>query len=694
MDSFASQGYTKFVSNPYESHTVGDPYTDYEKAARDMDVSNAKETFNPLVAAFPSVNVSLEKIILSKNEDLSNSVGSNSSNNWTYSNTEGASIEGGVNMFGPHFGVSANYQHSETVGSEWGHSTEDTSHINAAETAYLNANVRYNNVGTGSIYNVKPTTSFVLDGTTIGTITAKDNTTALTITPGENYPEKGKNGIAINTMDDFNSRPIPLNKQQVNDFLDNRPIMLETDQVDGEFKVKDVHGAIVPGGKWDGVMQNIKARTASIIVHDGENVSEKRVAAKDYSHPEDKTLSLTLKDALKLAYPEEITEKDKLLYYNDKPIYESSVMTYVDKNTAKEVKKQLDDTTGIFKDVEYLYDVKLTPNMKFTIKVATLYDGEEDYDASESLQHTGPLGTWYDTMVKDANNANTGRKYFSAFQTKPRLELSQGAKSKLKKNCMYYISMYMKCANAASPTIEVISEKGKIISSKKVTLGLKYQRVDILVENTAGDPIEKMYIKGLLRNVSWDDVSFTEVCASEEEQHPEPPIPGRVYQIVTALNEKSVVDLSSQKTGIVHLWANHGRENQKWRFVYDEKEEAYQIESMQNPNLILAWIQDVPDSKKVLAHKNEYKEEHYWILEDFKGAYRVGYHIIKNKKNPKLVLDVKGAGTSNETKIQVYPQHPSTEKPTTMWAQAFKLIEPGTIPTTSPGPTSIFKTDF
>lgn len=124
-DSFAEEGYTKFMSNPLEGHTVGDPYTDYEKAARDLPLANAKETYHPLVAAFPSVNVSMEKIILSKDETLTNSVGTHSSNNWSYTNTEGASVEGGGGLFGFSFGVSANYEHSETVGVEMGTSTDN-----------------------------------------------------------------------------------------------------------------------------------------------------------------------------------------------------------------------------------------------------------------------------------------------------------------------------------------------------------------------------------------------------------------------------------------------------------------------------------------------------------------------------------------------------------------------------------------
>lgn len=505
-DSLASKGYTKFVSNPLDSHTVGDPYTDYEKAARDLDLSNAKETFNPLVAAFPSVNVNMEKVILSPNENLSNSVESHSSTNWSYTNTVGASVEAGIGPKGLSFGVSTSYQHSETVAQEWGTSTGNTSQFNTASAGYLNANVRYNNVGTGAIYEVKPTTSFVLDKNTIATITAKSNSTALNISPGESYPKKGQNGIAITSMDDFNSHPITLNKKQVDQLLNNKPMMLETNQTDGVYKIKDTHGNIVTGGEWNGVTQQIQAKTASIIVDNGERVSEKRVAAKDYDYPEDKTPSLTLKDALKLSYPDEIKETDGLLYYNDKPIYESSVMTYLDENTAKEVKKQLNDTTGKFKDVSHLYDVKLTPKMNFTLKMALLYDGAEGGSSSK------PIGTWNNTSY--VSGGNTGKKQFQSKNSSAYVALSSEAKKKLNKNTNYYLSMYMKADSNTEPTIEVTGEKSAI-TNKKVKLNNQgYQRVDILVKNSERNPIDKIYIRGNgTTNVYWDDVTISEVSA-------------------------------------------------------------------------------------------------------------------------------------------------------------------------------------
>lgn len=64
-------------------------------------------------------------------------------------------------------------------------------------------------------YDVKPTTDFVLDNATIATIKARENTAALSLTPGESYPEKEQNGIALTTIDDFNSHPLTVNKQQL-----------------------------------------------------------------------------------------------------------------------------------------------------------------------------------------------------------------------------------------------------------------------------------------------------------------------------------------------------------------------------------------------------------------------------------------------------------------------------------------------
>lgn len=503
-EDLGNKHYTKFLSNPFERHTVGDPYTDYEKAARDLDKSNAKETFNPLVAAFPIINVSLEKTILSPNKDLSDSVGSNSSNNWSYTNTESAKIESGIGSNGISFGVSADYSHAETVGTEWGTSKDDTTHLNTAEAAYLNANVRYNNVGTGSIYNVKPVTSFILDNATIGTIAAGQNTTALSISPQSSYPKNDQHGIAINTMDDFNSRPISLNNKQLTSYLNNSPLLLESNQVDGQYMTINEMGELVEGGPWNGVMEQINAQTASIIINSGEKVSEKKIAAKDYENPEDLTPSLTLKEGLLIAYPDEITVKGNFLYYENMRIDESSTMIYMDEPTEREVKKQINDKEGPFGSVEHLYDVKLTPKMNFTILLPKFHD------AAEIERNNGMGLDYWQNAELSKTNPHTGEKSWISEDTTSLGYLTKNLTSELGPGT-YHMSLYMRADSNTSSQIKVKGLSGVTLASSKVDLTTQYKKVDIPFK-VVKDNISSIEISNSNQSVLyWDDISIFKI---------------------------------------------------------------------------------------------------------------------------------------------------------------------------------------
>ncbi|HDR4874853.1 TPA: hypothetical protein QCR24_005795, partial [Bacillus cereus] len=128
--------------------------------------------------------------------------------------------------------------------------------------------------------------------------------------------------------------------------------------------------------------------------------------------------------------------------------------------------------------------------------------------------YKGPLGDWYSTAVFDTTS-NTGKHSYTSISGTSYLDLTSSAKSKLKKNTSYYLSMYIRPYNGSSnlePTIEVKGEKSTIVS-KKVKLSNKdYQRVDILVQNSENNPIDKVYIKNA-SSVQWDDVLFTEISA-------------------------------------------------------------------------------------------------------------------------------------------------------------------------------------
>ncbi|MCC5425079.1 binary toxin-like calcium binding domain-containing protein [Clostridium botulinum] len=510
-DKFTQEGYKKFTSNPLDAHTVGDPYTDFEKAAKDIDKSNDSSTFNPLVAAYPNVNVSMEKMYLSLNENMSNQHESNSSNNWTYTNTEGAEVHAGFSMSaGFSVGASANYSHSETVGSAWGSSQSDTTSFNNAERSFFNSNVRYNNAGTGAIYDVKPTTNFILDGKTFATITAKSNSTALQIPSGESYPKKELSPILLNSMDDFNSNTgIKLNSDQTKAISQGETVKVETTQTDGKFGKINSDGEFEMGEDWNGVVGQIESKTASIIVDSEDEVKERRVFAKDYNDPElINAPSITLREAIKLSFPKEVTEKEGLLYYKDKPIFESAVMTYTDNDTVKMIDKQINDKTGEFKDVNTIYDVKLEPKMNFTIKLAKKFYSAEDNDnfgSDASIIDGGVTGKKQLMLTFDENDVGTstnGNGYSKIKEiTLPDSMVEEGKK--------YYLSFYIK-ANKNSHT--TVSNAENFLEKKSILLDDKgYKRVDIPISKKSKNGVAIRVLQAEVGKVYLDDISISEV---------------------------------------------------------------------------------------------------------------------------------------------------------------------------------------
>ncbi|MGD6836565.1 metallophosphoesterase [Bacillus thuringiensis] len=147
------------------------------------------------------------------------------------------------------------------------------------------------------------------------------------------------------------------------------------------------------------------------------------------------------------------------------------------------------------------------------------------------------------------------------------------------------------------------------------------------------------------------------------------PIFSGVYQIITALNNSSVIDRSPTKCNPVgdcnvHLWPNNNTANQKWRFEFDSSKQAYRIYNQQISGYVLAWNtenRDVFVTKFIQSY-----DEHYWILEPSSNGY-----IFKNKKNSSLVLDVANAQTKDGTNIGVHEKH-SPSSPY-IKAQEFKL---------------------
>lgn len=346
-DSFAEQGYKKYLSSYLTPNTAGDPYTDYQKASGTFDRAIRAEARDPLVAAYPVVGVGMERLIISTNEHASSDQGKTVSRSTTNSKTEANTVGVAVNV-GYHGGftgsITTNYSHtsdnSTAVQNSNGESWNTALSINKGESAYINANVRYYNTGTAPMYKVTPTTNLVLDGETLTTIKAQDNQIGNNLSPNETYPKKGLSPLALNTMDQFSSRLIPVNYDQLKKLDAGKQIKLETTQVSGNYGTKNSQGQIVTeGNSWSDYISQIDSLSAAIILDTGSETCERRVAAKDFSDPEDKTPVLTIGQAIEKAFG--TTTKNGMLYFNNTPIDESCVELVFDNNTANLIKERL-----------------------------------------------------------------------------------------------------------------------------------------------------------------------------------------------------------------------------------------------------------------------------------------------------------------------------------------------------------------
>ncbi|EJR90585.1 binary toxin-like calcium binding domain-containing protein, partial [Bacillus cereus] len=385
------KGFTKYKSDPFSKYTTGDPFTDIDKVislikGKVIDGGILSEAHNPVIAAYPKVGVDMEKMILTKNHNItheqgqtetnefSHTVGISTTNNHTESNTVGASASV---SFPLGVSVAANYSHEwsnsvsvdnssqKTSGHNNGKSWVETLGINTSEAAFLNGNVRYINVGTAPIYNVKPTLNFVVGlgnlATTVATVVAKSNTIANVLDPGEKYPELSQNPIAWNTMDDFNAQPIKLNFEQVQAIEKGTPLQIQTTQTSGLYKTYNADGKIVldESQKWEDVMNDIKDRTASIMMDLGNgDTKERRISARkvaDYerqSQPE-----VALGEAIEVAFPGAKIQGEKLSYNGL-----NAVKIIMDQKTYDDMHNQIRQTQD-----HNIFHVKLKQGMNILI---------------------------------------------------------------------------------------------------------------------------------------------------------------------------------------------------------------------------------------------------------------------------------------------------------------------------------------
>lgn len=526
-DSLAEQGYKKYVSSYLQSNTAGDPYTDYEKASGSFDKAIKAEARDPLVAAYPIVGVGMEKLIISTNEHASTDQGKTVSrattNSKTDSNTGGVSVSAGYQN-GFTGSITTNYSHttenSTSVQDSNGESWNTGLSINKGESAYINANVRYYNTGTAPMYKVTPTTNLVLDGDTLTTIKAQDNQIGNNLSPNETYPKKGLSPLALNTMDQFSSKLIPINYDQLKKLDAGKQIKLETTQVSGNFGTKNNQGQIVTeGNSWSDYISQIDSISASIILDTGNETFERRVAAKDSSNPEDKTPELTIGEAIEKAFG--ATKKGGLLYFNEIPIDESCVELIFDDNTANMIKNSLKTL-----DDKKIYNVKLERGMNILIKTPsyfTDFDGHNTFPNSWSNINTQNK----DGLQGTANEVNG--------ETKITLPMSN-----LKPYKRYIFSGYSKSSSASNSLN--INIKAKEQKTEQFALDNGYKKFSYEFETTGKDSPNIEITLTSNGKIFLDNLSITELNSTPEIlKEPEIKVPSD--QEILAAHSKYYADI-------------------------------------------------------------------------------------------------------------------------------------------------------
>ncbi|MGH0945246.1 binary toxin-like calcium binding domain-containing protein [Bacillus mycoides] len=512
-DSMKERGYTKYVSNPYNSHTVGDPYTDWEKAAGRIDKAIKVEARNPLVAAYPTVGVHMEKLIVSEKQNISTGLGKTVSAAMSTSNTAaitaGIDATAGASLLGPSGSVTAHFSYTgsstSTIENSSSNNWSQDLGIDTGQSAYLNANVRYYNTGTAPIYNVKPTTNFVLDGESIVTVKAKENQLGDALKAGGVYPEKHLHPIALNTLDDFGSQLIPINYDQTKRLENGNKLTLETTQASGLYGRIQTNGRlnVDPSQEWEPVRAQIESVSAGIVLDSGEETLERRVAARDYRDPEDLTPELTIGEAVKIAF--DTTEQNGKLYYKDMPLNESLVGLVFDESTAREIKAQLDSMPEQDKKI---YNVKLKRGMNIMIKKPIWYS---DFDTNRHnwTNATVAIG---EGVTGNAGKISKGRNFDASlkFQTVENYK-------ELKPNTQYKLS-----ASVRYPDLNPGRTAGAYIGTnistpaEYIIQSNCYERIDrIFTSGSNPDHITDLLIEAsATQDMLFDDITLVELGPS------------------------------------------------------------------------------------------------------------------------------------------------------------------------------------
>lgn len=386
-----SPTYKKYVSNPDKKNSSNDPYTDLEKVLGHLPISTRIEARDPLVAAYPVVSVTMEKLLYAITEDVTEGQSGTKAKSTTNSKTK--TRESNLNVSISSIGVgtliggdyTTTQSDSNTVEITDSSETEWSKEISGdpSEAAYLNANIRYNNYGTAPIYNTQPTTNFVLKNKlgsdTLATIKANKSIMANALRPDSTFPEKGTSAIALDKINDSGLTSIAIDQETLDAIQSKESVInLETIQTNGLYGIINPQTGkleVNSNNEWAHIQSEVDASSATIILDLGNNkVLERKITTKNPSDHQDRTPKLTIREAIKKAF--DAHEIDNRLFYKDDEligsfveIEEQTLAIFMDNRTKENIDLQLKSMNS-----KKIYDATLEKGMHITLRVPEYLD--------------------------------------------------------------------------------------------------------------------------------------------------------------------------------------------------------------------------------------------------------------------------------------------------------------------------------
>ncbi|MFS1519442.1 binary toxin-like calcium binding domain-containing protein [Bacillus sp. SCS-151] len=377
-DEYLSDNLLKYTTDPAQTSTDQDPYSDYMEATKvNMDLAVQSPGDHPLVPAYPDMEVTLDGFDYTPNETITLTDGSSISNtqSWktqTYDLTTitngfnssveyGTKIEASLNPFNSgaesHITVSAGYDYSDTrqsgtVSWEGGDATEATNWSTATtttpdEAAFLDLKVHYTNRGTAPIYNFVPTIGVQLGGEDIETFDPQ--IAASLLRASDKFPSTGsvvmssksdgsKIALTIDQLQKLNlGYPIIINDLQISE---------GTIQVDGETK------------DWNQYLSQIENASATIRVQNPntKEYEERKVFANEgFSYQPE----VTLGDALIYAFNAELDGSGNPII--DGHHLDENWTLIGDTDTNETIQQYVDE-------IKNLADIPLRPGMQIDLR--------------------------------------------------------------------------------------------------------------------------------------------------------------------------------------------------------------------------------------------------------------------------------------------------------------------------------------